>query len=168
LRGSLYGTSIRVGQPSDGRQSLGTAAFVGGGSIEASTDGDSKALVDLEYTGKKKILKLEFKDGVRFSLPAEFLRIQSPAATSSKTVVHGRRHVGILDIEPVGRYAVKIRFDDLHSSGLYTYDYLRQLGEKKLDMMKRYIRELRAAGLSRDPLKNITRKERRGTRNLSS
>jgi DUF971 family protein len=148
------------------RTPVGAATFVGrggggGGSSETSTcDNHSKVLVDLEYNGKKKVLRIEFEDGARFSLPAEFLRTQSPAATSSKTVVHGRRHVGIIDIEPVGRYAVKIVFDDLHSSGLYTYEYLRQLGEDKFGTMRRYIRQLRAAGLSRDPLKNSTRKDR--------
>lgn len=150
----------------DGKQGLGTGALVAGSSVEASRDG--RALVDLEYNKKNKVLRVEFEDGARFGLPAEFLRVQSPAARSSNTVVHGRRYVGILDIEPVGRYAVKIRFDDLHSSGLYTYELLRQLGEKKFAIMKRYVRQLKTAGLSRDPLRNATRNEQRGTRNLSS
>ena len=153
------------------RTPVGAATFVGrggGGSSETSScDNHSKVLVDLEYNGKNKVLRIEFEDGARFSLPAEFLRTQSPAAVArSKTVVHGRRHIGIIDIEPVGRYAVKIVFDDLHSSGLYTYEYLRQLGEDKFGMMRRYIRQLRAAGLSRDPLKNSTRRDR--ARSLST
>ncbi|PNH11991.1 hypothetical protein TSOC_001113 [Tetrabaena socialis] len=67
-------------------------------------------------------------------------------------VVSGRRHVGIMSVEPVGNYAIRIHFDDLHSSGIFTWDYLAGLGgPRRWAHMRDYLRRLRAAGLGRDP-----------------
>jgi DUF971 family protein len=63
----------------------------------------------------------------------------------------GRRHVNILKVEPVGAYAVRLQFDDLHGTGIYTWPYLHQLCEEKVHRMRQYIAALRQRGLSRDP-----------------
>ena len=78
----------------------------------------------------------DFDDGARFTLPAELLRVESPSAEvqghgpGQKTIVAGRRHVGIMDLEPVGNYAVRIKFDDLHDTGIYSWHYLYELGRE--------------------------------------
>ena len=84
------------------------------------------------------------------------MRVESPAANAHKTnggpkIVHGRRHVGILDVEPVGRYALRVQFDDLHGSGLFTWPFLHDLGANKYHRIKRYLKALRQNKLSRDP-----------------
>ena len=66
-------------------------------------------------------------------------------------MVAGRRHVGITLIEPVGNYAVRIHFDDLHNTGIYTWTYLRHLGENREDVWQAYLDALEAKNLSRDP-----------------
>ena len=65
--------------------------------------------------------------------------------------MHGRRHVGIIDVEPVGAFAVRIQFDDLHGTGIFSWRYLHELGKYKFTRMRDYIRALRRVGLSRDP-----------------
>jgi DUF971 family protein len=85
----------------------------------------------------EKRLEIDFDDGARFSLPAEYLRVESPSAEvqghgpGERKTVAGRRHVGILGVEPVGHYAVRIVFDDGHDSGLYSWDYLAELGRAR-------------------------------------
>ncbi|KAG2498249.1 hypothetical protein HYH03_003999 [Edaphochlamys debaryana] len=104
-------------------------------------------------------LILTYADGTRLSLPAELLRVCSPSADTRRAVagrmrvVSGRRHVGIIGVERVGNYAIRLTFDDLHSSGIFTWDYLAELGsaEGRWRAMRQYISELRASGLSRDP-----------------
>ena len=102
-------------------------------------------------------LTVLFSDGKRFVLPAELLRVESPSAEvqghspSQKQVVSGRMHVGIIAVEPVGNYAVKLVFDDLHDTGIYAWDYLYALGERQDAIWTAYLAELEAAGLSRDP-----------------
>lgn len=104
-----------------------------------------------------KRLEVSFDDGAHFALPAEYLRVQSPSAEvqghapSERRTVAGRRHVGILAVEPVGHYAIRISFDDLHDTGIYTWDYLRQLGEEQVTRWQDYLDELASKGLSRDP-----------------
>ena len=84
-----------------------------------------------------RTLTVVFSDGKTFVLPAELLRVESPSAEvqghspSQKQLVSGRMHVGIIGVEPVGNYAVKLVFDDLHDTGLYTWDYLYALGEQQ-------------------------------------
>lgn len=86
-------------------------------------------------------------------LPAALRHKQPPYIihTPWYQVAAGRRRVGVLSLEPVGRYALRIAFDDLHASGIYSWAYLRRLGDCKFSAAKRYIRELRRRGLSRDP-----------------
>jgi DUF971 family protein len=105
----------------------------------------------------EKVLEIEFEDGSVFSLPAELLRVESPSAEvmghgpSQKQIVAGRRDVGIMGLEPVGNYAVRIKFDDLHDTGIYSWQYLRHLGENRETIWRDYLAALEAKGLSRDP-----------------
>lgn len=112
---------------------------------------------EIRLKQKEKVLELDFEDGATFSLPAELLRVESPSAEvqghspSQKQVVAGRRHVGIMAVEPVGNYAIAIKFDDLHDTGIYTWDALYAFGENQDAMWERYLGELESQGLSRDP-----------------
>jgi len=101
-------------------------------------------------------LDVAFDDGSAFRLPAEYLRVESPSAEvqghgpGGKTLVHGKREVAITAVEPVGNYAVRLTFDDLHSTGLYTWDTLHRLGREYGTRWPGYEAALEAAGLSRD------------------
>ncbi len=105
----------------------------------------------------EKVLEIDFDDGASFRLPAELLRVESPSADvqghspEQKQVVAGRRHVGIMGIEPVGTYAIRIRFDDMHDTGLFTWDWLYNLGANQDAIWQAYLAALEARGLSRDP-----------------
>ncbi|CAI0456704.1 unnamed protein product [Linum tenue] len=104
-----------------------------------------------------KRVEVEYGNGDKFSLSAEFLRIHSPAvdgklkSIGGEKVISGRRHVGIMSAEPVGNYGVRIVFDDLHKTGIYTWDYFFHLGSNKFSLSKDYISTLKRHGLSRDP-----------------
>ncbi|KAL3526137.1 hypothetical protein ACH5RR_014509 [Cinchona calisaya] len=104
-----------------------------------------------------KGVEVEFDDGGVYNLSAEYLRVYSPAADSKirsvggEKVIYGRRHVGIMAAEPVGNYGVRLLFDDLHKTGIFTWDYFYHLGSNKFTMMRNYITTLKKHGLSRDP-----------------
>lgn len=111
--------------------------------------------IRLKEGGKR--LEVDFDDGARFALPAEYLRVESPSAEvqghapHQKQIVAGRRHVGIIRIEPVGHYAVRLIFDDLHETGIYSWEYLRALGREQETKWRAYLDALQARSLSRDP-----------------
>jgi DUF971 family protein len=113
--------------------------------------------VELRVNRAEKRLTVTFDNGERFELPAELLRVESPSAEvqghgpSQKTILAGRRHVGIMDLEPVGNYAVRIRFDDLHDTGMYSWRYLYHLGKNRDRLWSDYLKALEERGLSRDP-----------------
>ena len=113
--------------------------------------------VQLRLIRAEKRLEIEFDDGKKFSLPAEYLRVESPSAEvqghgpGQRTIVPGRIHVGIMELEPVGNYAVRIKFDDLHDTGIYSWDYLYQLGVEQPLRWRTYLAALREKGLSREP-----------------
>jgi DUF971 family protein len=105
----------------------------------------------------EKVLEVDFDNGVTFRYPAELLRVESPSAEvqghgpGQKQLVSGRAHVGITGIEPVGNYAVRILFDDLHDTGIYSWRYLYELGERQKELWDAYLKALAARGLSREP-----------------
>ncbi len=112
--------------------------------------------IEIRYKGAEKVLEIDFDDDLSYRLPAELLRVESPSAEvmghgGGKTIVAGRRHVGITLIEPVGNYAVRIHFDDLHNTGIYSWTYLRHLAERRDEVWHIYLDALKAKGLSRDP-----------------
>ena len=113
--------------------------------------------VQLRLISAEKRIEIEFDDGKKFSLPAEYLRVESPSAEvqghdpREKITVPGRIHVGIMDLEPVGNYAVRIKFDDLHDTGIYSWDYLYQLGVEQPLRWRSYLAALKEKGLSREP-----------------
>jgi DUF971 family protein len=113
--------------------------------------------VEIRLRRAEKRLEVSFDDGSRFSLPAEYLRVESPSAEvqghapEQKQIVPGRRHVGIIGIEPVGHYAVRLIFDDLHDTGIYSWEYLHELGTQQAARWQAYLDALAARGLSREP-----------------
>ena len=112
---------------------------------------------DIIVKRAEKVLDIAFDDGRCFSLPAEFLRVHSPSAEvqghspEERQVVAGRRHVGILGVEPVEQYAIRIDFDDLHDTGIYSWRILYDFGLRKEPLWARYLQEMADLGLSRDP-----------------
>ena len=101
------------------------------------------------------ILEIAFDDGSGYRLPCEYRRVESPSAEvqghgpGQKVLVAGKRDVNIRAIEPVGNYGVLLRFDDGHATGIYTWSFLRQLGEEQDARWPTYVAALEAAGLSR-------------------
>lgn len=102
-----------------------------------------------------RMLHVSFDDGIRFALPAEFLRVESPSAEvqghgpGQKTIVGGKQSVGITAVEPVGHYAVRLVFDDGHDTGIYSWDYLHELGTQQAERWTAYLAALASRGLSR-------------------
>jgi len=113
--------------------------------------------IEIRLKRAEKILEISFDDGSVFELPAELLRVESPSAEvmghgpGQKTIIAGRRHVGIIAVEPVGNYAIRIRFDDLHDTGIYSWRYLQELGRDRDRTWDAYLKALAERGLSRDP-----------------
>ena len=101
-------------------------------------------------------LEIDFSDGYRCSLPAEYLRVESPSAEvqghgpGQKKIVSGRRHVRISEVEPVGHYAIRIIFDDRHDTGIYSWAYLRELADTQAERWAAYQAALQERRLSRD------------------
>lgn len=102
-------------------------------------------------------LEIAFDDGAHYRLPFEFLRVHSPSAevrghgVGQDVLQVGKLNVKLIDVEPVGSYALKMTFDDGHDSGLYTWEYLHELGQNQDVMWQNYLRQLEAAGESREP-----------------
>ena len=105
----------------------------------------------------RRALGVRFEDGAAFTLPAEYLRVESPSAEvqghnpDERKTVPGKRNVTVLEVHPVGNYAVRLAFDDLHSTGIFSWDYFLKLGRGQDRMWRDYLEELAAKGLSRDP-----------------
>ena len=111
---------------------------------------------ELKVADKGRVLKVSFEDGLRFELPAEYLRVMSPSAEvqghsrKERKSVGGKRSVAIVGVDPIGTYAVKLTFDDMHATGIYTWAYLHELGTGHADKWAAYVAELERHGLSRD------------------
>jgi DUF971 family protein len=101
---------------------------------------------ELRLDSAKTTLAVAFDNGERFALPAEYLRVESPSAevqghsAAQKQIVTGKESVKIEALEPVGNYAVRIRFDDGHDTGLYSWDYLHELGREQRSKWAAYLK----------------------------
>ncbi|MBC2804122.1 DUF971 domain-containing protein [Rhizobium ruizarguesonis] len=111
---------------------------------------------ELRVSKDRQRLVVTFDDGQSFDLSAELLRVLSPSAEvqghgpGQKVTVPGKRNVAIISMMPTGNYAVRIGFDDMHDTGIYTWTYLRELGERGDELFSAYEDELREKGMSRD------------------
>ena len=119
---------------------------------------DSKHIpTEIKLHQKSKTLEIAFDDGSRFNLPCEFLRVYSPSAEvrghgpGQETLQTGKKDAEITHIEPVGTYAINLAFADGHDSGIYSWDYLYDLGANHDALWARYLEKLAAAGASREP-----------------
>jgi len=111
---------------------------------------------EIKLHQQSRLLEIAFDDGTSYQLPYEFLRVHSPSA---EVVGHGRgqevlqvgkKNVGVREVSPVGSYALKITFDDGHDSGLYTWEYLQDLGGRQAELWQNYLERLAAAGKGRE------------------
>ncbi|HEY6641738.1 DUF971 domain-containing protein [Povalibacter sp.] len=102
---------------------------------------------------RSRLLEVTFDDGTRFELPFEYLRVYSPSAEvrghgpGQETLQLGKHDVGIKAVEPVGNYAVKLVFDDGHDSGLYSWNYLHELGREHAQKWASYLARLEDLGI---------------------
>jgi DUF971 family protein len=112
---------------------------------------------ELRLHKDRKTLSVTFDGGERVDLPAEYLRVKSPSAevqghsAEERKTVPGKRDVEIIEVLPVGNYAVRLVFDDLHSTGLFSWDYLRELGRNYAANWQDYLDELASKNLKREP-----------------
>jgi len=112
---------------------------------------------ELRLRKDRKALTVTFESGERFELPAEYLRVKSPSAEvqghseEERKTVPGKRNVEIIEVLPVGNYAVRLVFDDLHSTGIFGWDYLHDLGRNHASYWQEYLDELAAKNMTRDP-----------------
>ena len=112
--------------------------------------------VEIRLPKDRRTLRVAFDDGRTFDLSAELLRVTSPSAEvqghseAERKTVGGKRNVTILSVDPVGNYAVRIGFDDMHSTGIYSWAFLRDLGVNAGQRFQDYLDDLRAKGLDRD------------------
>jgi DUF971 family protein len=110
---------------------------------------------DLILHRASHLLEVAFDDGSRYRLPCEYLRVESPSAEvqghspDQRVWVAGKRDINISAVEPVGNYAVVLRFNDGHETGIYTWSFLKELGEQQEARWARYLEALEAQGLSR-------------------
>ncbi len=113
--------------------------------------------VEILLHTKRRELTVAFDDGARFDYPFEFLRVLSPSADvtghnpGEEKLQVGKRLVTVDHVEPCGNYALKIVFSDGHDSGLYSWDYLHQIGSRRDELWQQYLDKLALAGASREP-----------------
>jgi DUF971 family protein len=112
---------------------------------------------ELRLRKDRKALAVAFDGGESFELAAEYLRVRSPSAEvqghspSERRTVGGKKHVQILELHPVGNYAVRLVFDDMHSTGIFSWEYLFELGQNREQYWRDYLAELAEKNLSRVP-----------------
>ena len=110
---------------------------------------------ELRLAKDKKSLAVTFEGGESFALPAEYLRVTSPSAevqghsANERKTVPGKRNVAILEVHPIGNYAVRLVFDDMHSTGIYSWDYFLALGRNRQAYWQDYLDDLAGKGLTR-------------------
>ncbi|MGE3246423.1 MAG: gamma-butyrobetaine hydroxylase-like domain-containing protein [Beijerinckiaceae bacterium] len=111
---------------------------------------------ELRLVDGGSVLAVAFDNGETFDLSAEYLRVMSPSAEvqghspAERKTVGGKRNVKIADLETIGNYAVRLEFDDKHGSGIFTWDYLAELGKNRQARWTAYMDELKQKGLDRD------------------
>ena len=111
---------------------------------------------ELRLHKDRRALSVVFDNGERFELSAEYLRVKSPSAEvqghspDERKTVAGKKNVAILELQPIGNYAVRLVFDDLHSTGIYSWEYFLDLGRHQEAYWRDYLDELAAKGLSRE------------------
>jgi len=112
---------------------------------------------ELRLRKDRKTLTVVFDDGQSFDLAAEYLRVCSPSAEvqghspSERRTVAGKQEVKILEVHPIGNYAVRLVFDDLHSTGIFSWNFLFELGQNRKEYWRRYLDDLAEKNLSRAP-----------------
>jgi len=122
------------------------------GGLDASTP----LPTEIKLHQASRVLELVFADGRAFRLPYEFLRVHSPSAEvrghgpGQEILQVGKRDVTVKDVEPVGHYALRPTFSDGHDTGIYSWDYLYDLGVRQDELWQRYLQRMAAAGASRD------------------
>jgi DUF971 family protein len=120
-------------------------------------DAQTPIPAEIKLHQASRVLELVFANGRHFRLPYEYLRVHSPSAEvrghgpGQETLQTGKRDVTIASVEPVGHYALRPTFSDGHSTGIYSWDYLYDLGERHDELWQRYLERIAAAGASRDP-----------------
>ena len=117
----------------------------------------------INYRKQSRVLEISYPDGASFELSSELLRVYSPSAEvrghgpGQEVLQSGKKDVAVSEIKPVGNYAVQLVFDDGHDTGIYSWDYLRELGEQREAMWQRYLERLDEAGMNRDPDVQVVR-----------
>jgi DUF971 family protein len=112
--------------------------------------------VEIRLAEGGRTLKVAFESGAAYDLAAEYLRVMSPSAEvqghsrKERKTVGGKQRVAIIGVEPIGTYAVRLSFDDMHSTGIFTWTYLADLGRDYTARWADYLADLAGAGLSRD------------------
>jgi DUF971 family protein len=110
-------------------------------------------VTNIRLRTKSRVLDVAFDDGVEYSLPFEYLRVYSPSAEvrghgpGQETLQLGKHEVMVTAVEPIGHYAVRLKFDDGHDTGLYSWTYLRELGETRDDKWQHYLDRLAKLGI---------------------
>lgn len=123
----------------------------------AGLDNKTPMPTEIKLHQKSRMLEIAFSDGQRFELPCEFLRVYSPSAEvrghgpGQEVLQVGKKNVEITDVQPVGSYAVQLVFSDGHDSGLYSWDYLHDLGVNQEALWKQYLNRMNESGASREP-----------------
>ena len=123
----------------------------------AGLDSKTPMPTEIKLHQKSRMLEIAFSDGQRFELPCEFLRVYSPSAEvrghghGQEVLQVGKKNVEITDVQPVGSYAVQLVFSDGHDSGLYSWDYLFDLGINQEVLWTKYLERMNEAGAGREP-----------------
>jgi DUF971 family protein len=112
---------------------------------------------ELRLAKDRQTLSVAFDNGENYTLAAEYLRVKSPSAevqghsAEERKTIPGKEHVQILEVLPIGNYAVRLVFDDMHSTGIFSWPYLRELGRDHAKLWQEYLDELAAKNMSRSP-----------------
>jgi DUF971 family protein len=123
----------------------------------AGLDNKTPMPTEIKLHQKSRMLEIAFSDGQRFELPCEFLRVYSPSAEvrghgpGQEVLQVGKKNIEITDVQPVGSYAVQLVFSDGHDSGLYSWDYLHDLGVNQEVLWEQYLNRMNESGASREP-----------------